>query len=127
MILNKHMLAIMDLKTRITAFCKSEKMSVLELTDKIKMSYGTVSKQIGGDRPVSMDTITAILAAFPDLSAEWLLRGDGDMYRMPEPHKKTDFIDIFLKGICSSSQQQLDEYQSALTSVRRLRHMEQDA
>ena len=39
----------------------------------------TISQQLKGERAISLDTILNILAAFPDISSEWLLRGKGKM------------------------------------------------
>lgn len=39
----------------------------------------TISQQLKGERAISLDTILNILSAFPDISSEWLLRGNGDM------------------------------------------------
>ena len=61
------------------------------ILDSLNVSANAFSKQIGlpqrtvnnyvtGDRSLSIDFIEAILAAFPELSAEWLLRGRGSMY-----------------------------------------------
>lgn len=38
----------------------------------------TLSRQLNGQRGVSLEVIEAVLTAFPDVSAEWLLRGEGD-------------------------------------------------
>ena len=39
----------------------------------------TISQQLKGERAISLDTILNIISAFPDISSEWLLRGNGDM------------------------------------------------
>ena len=39
----------------------------------------TVSQQLKGERSISLDTILNILSAFPNISSEWLLRGQGEM------------------------------------------------
>lgn len=41
---------------------------------------------------MGVDKIEAILAAFPDLSAEWLLRGEGEMIKK-EPEENKENID----------------------------------
>ena len=37
----------------------------------------TLSRYLNGSRSLSLDVIEAILRTFPDISAEWLLRGEG--------------------------------------------------
>ena len=38
-----------------------------------------LSRQINQGASISCDTITRVLIAFPDVSAEWLIRGKGEM------------------------------------------------
>lgn len=46
----------------------------------IGMKQNTISNQVIGQRSLSLDTILCTLAAYTDLSAEWLLRGQGEMF-----------------------------------------------
>lgn len=39
------------------------------------------NRQINGDTALTSDVIRLFLSTFPDVSAEWLLRGEGEMYR----------------------------------------------
>lgn len=41
----------------------------------------TLNNYVKGRRGVSYEVIEAILSAFPEVSAEWLLRGEGNMLR----------------------------------------------
>lgn len=41
----------------------------------------------------SLDVFTKILSAFPDISAEWLLRGEGSMYKS-ESDRHINHIDL---------------------------------
>lgn len=40
-----------------------------------------ITRQLNGQVKVSFETINRILEVFPDISAEWLLRGHGEMER----------------------------------------------
>lgn len=57
--------------------CKSERA----YADAINVVQVTLNRQLSGKRSVSLDTIDAVLRYHTDLSAEWLLRGEGDMYK----------------------------------------------
>lgn len=48
-----------------------------------KVNQKTLNNHINGNVEVSISTILLILDAFPDLSADWLLRGKGDMHVLP--------------------------------------------
>lgn len=58
--------------------CKSK--SVREFANMINVKQVTLNQQITGSRSLSLDVISAILNSFEDISAEWLLRGVGEMY-----------------------------------------------
>ena len=49
------------------------------LSRKCGTNQKTLNNQINGETSVSLSTILLILEALPDVSAEWLLRGSGDM------------------------------------------------
>jgi hypothetical protein len=54
--------------------------SASEFSRLIGISQTTLSGQLSGSRGVSLDTIIATLSAFPDVSSQWLLFGDGSMF-----------------------------------------------
>lgn len=43
----------------------------------------TFNRYVNEERGMSYEVIDAILSAFPEVSAEWLLRGKGEMIKMP--------------------------------------------
>lgn len=45
------------------------------------ITQNTLSRQLTGVSELSLSTINSILNNFPDVSAEWLLRGEGVMYK----------------------------------------------
>lgn len=50
------------------------------LSASIGMRQTTISNQVLGQRALSLDTVIGTLTAYENLSAEWLLRGHGDMF-----------------------------------------------
>ena len=40
----------------------------------------TVNQYLNGERKFSFEFVQAILKRYPELSAEWLIKGEGDMY-----------------------------------------------
>jgi len=48
--------------------------------DKIKVSRGTISHILSGRNSPNNDTIQKIIKCFPDISSDWLVRGEGPMY-----------------------------------------------
>lgn len=66
---------------RLNEFRLSEKLSVNAFAQTIGISQTTVNNYFLGNRKLSLELITNTLTAFPSLSAEWLLRGEGNMYK----------------------------------------------
>lgn len=66
---------------RLIAIRKNKAKSVNIFSKLIGMSQTTVNGIISGSRGVSTDILIAVLGAFPDISAEWLMRGEGEMLK----------------------------------------------
>lgn len=49
--------------------------------EKVGVSINTLDAYLKKKCKISLDLITKILLTYPDLSAEWLLRGEGEMLR----------------------------------------------
>lgn len=53
----------------------------------------TLNNYVKGRRGISYEVIEAILTAFPEVSAEWLLRGEGEMLKTSSALATTD-VDV---------------------------------
>lgn len=85
------------------------------LADKLGMYQQTISKQLREDGSgVSLTTVVGMLELFPDLSAEWLLRGEGEM-KKGEEWKVTEFIPIPNKEV-----EQLEDHIKTLKELNEL-------
>lgn len=56
------------------------------------LRQNTLSNQLNGVRELSLSTISAILAAYPEVSSEWLLRGVGEMFKTEIPDANADRV-----------------------------------
>lgn len=54
-------------------------LSVRAFAIKCGLHQATIDKQIKGLRSVSVETLVGVLQAYPEISAEWLMRGTGSM------------------------------------------------
>ncbi len=43
------------------------------------IAQNTLSRQLNGARELSLTTVYTVLSCYPEISAEWLLRGKGEM------------------------------------------------
>lgn len=64
---------------RVREIIKLKAKSAREFAELIGVKQVTFNQQLTGDRKLSLDTITSILDSFEYISAEWLLRGKGEM------------------------------------------------
>lgn len=64
---------------RIKTALASKKMSVNKLSREIGMGQTTLNDQLRGRTSLTSDTVELIMPYLDGISAEWLLRGEGDM------------------------------------------------
>lgn len=49
------------------------------------LRQNTLSNQLNGVRELSLQTVTAILKAYSEVSADWLINGEGSMFKTTVP------------------------------------------
>lgn len=69
----------MDIISRLKEIVTFSGLSVRAFAIKCGIPQKTLDNQIKGLRSVSFDTAVSVLYAFPEISAEWLMRGVGLM------------------------------------------------
>lgn len=66
---------------RVRVFLKQKKITNRDLSNMLSMRETTLNGKLNGTRGLDLDTLKSIITHFEDLSAEWLLRGEGEMLR----------------------------------------------
>lgn len=72
-----------------------------------------LSRQINQGSSISCDTVVRVLMAFPDVSAEWLLRGKGEMTisdNLPKFHGKETDSELNVHASLARMTAELEEY-----------------
>ena len=69
---------------RIMLILEDKQVSVNALSKLVDMSQTTLNTQLKGERALSANVVSKVLVAFPDVSAEWLMRGVGTMYSIQD-------------------------------------------
>lgn len=64
---------------RIKVCIDDKQISLNALAKVLNMNQSTVLRQVKGEQTMSSNLVETFLKAFPDVSAEWLLRGKGNM------------------------------------------------
>ncbi len=70
--------------SRLAQFMEENAINDNQLTVAAGLSNGLVGKAKAGGKGMTAPNIEKILCAYPELSPEWLLTGNGHMYRNPE-------------------------------------------
>lgn len=72
------------IRKRLNRLVRESGMSETAFAESVNLVQVTLNRQLSGKRGVSADTILSVLQNQKDLSAEWLLRGEGEMYKTTE-------------------------------------------
>ena len=70
----------MTVYQRIKAYIDDNRISLNALAKTLNMNQSTVLRQVKGEQTLSSTLVENFLKAYPDVSAEWLMRGVGTMY-----------------------------------------------
>lgn len=71
-------------KQRVIDLAEIKTESISGFAKAINVAQTTLSEYLNNGKIPSFKVVNGILEAFPDVSAEWLLRGEGDMYKKTE-------------------------------------------
>ena len=111
-VLSERIRSVMDVKNVRTSKQLSQLCNITE---------STLSRQLNDERSVNIDTIMSILEVFPDVSAEWLLRGNGDILIQSAPVKYEYSSDNFLHTLCEESIENLEDMFNVFKSMLSLK------
>lgn len=70
----------MEIVQRIKELIKEKELTVNSFSKEIGIGQVTLNNYIRLNRYPAYETLHAILTRFPDVSAEWLMRGEGPMF-----------------------------------------------
>lgn len=71
---------------RIKEVLRLKGISMSQISSAYGIKQNTFSRQISGESALSASSLLSIIGFFPDISAEWLMRGEGDMFRHAGQH-----------------------------------------
>lgn len=116
----------MDYKERIIMLMEEKRIpSVRQLAVEINVPVTTLSKQMSGERTISLETIGSILNTFGDVSAEWLMRGEGPLFKAEikptTPEYQVPFLERLTTKLCEESVEYVEDICNIATSYYRIR------
>ena len=78
------------MKERIREILKNEKLTSAQFADRIGVQRSSISHILSGRNKPGFDFIQKIIKNFPEINAEWLITGNGRIYK-----QKTKSEDLF--------------------------------
>lgn len=79
------------LEIRVMQVFAYTNLSRMEFAGKLNISNAVLSHISSGRNKAGMELVTGILTQFPEISPDWLLFGKGEMMRMDENRKVSEF------------------------------------
>ena len=79
------------MKERLIEFLKKENKSSAQFAEEIGVQASGISHILSGRNNPSLDFVLRMLGKYPFISTEWLLFGNGSMYREPRMQSLFDF------------------------------------
>lgn len=76
---------------RLRQYIKHKNLSFNKLEISIDASHGSISNAWKNDKNIGSNVVQRILTTYPDISAEWLLRGKGEMILTSEKQYSVSF------------------------------------
>lgn len=70
-----------NVRTRINEVLKENKITENSVAAGDSAAQSRLNSQLSHGKKITLDTILRILDACPEVSADWLLRGTGEMYK----------------------------------------------
>ena len=77
-----------DFSNRLKLILEHFSISQNAFANKININRAMVANYLNGSQP-TYETLSNLLNAFPQISAEWLMRGEGSMIKDDSPKEKT--------------------------------------
>lgn len=81
------------------------------------IKYTTLNNYLTGRRALGLDTVDSILMAFPNVSAEWLMRGEGHMFKSDITNQSDDRLAKLMATI-GEMQSIIEEKMQAITALQ---------
>ncbi len=103
--------------TRIKKIIEQMGVSVRAFAISCGINSPTLDRQLKGRMALSLDTVNKILAANPNISAEWLMRGEGVMSKSDIINQSNERINKLIATI-GEMQSIIEEKQQTITALQ---------
>lgn len=109
---------------RLKTFIHYTSLTDRAFAQKCGIAQNTMSYYLSEQRKPSFEAVEKILQSFPELSAEWLIRGEGEMLKLEISSKELERINK-LTNVAESLQEVIDaKNQTIATLTERIKQLE---
>ena len=104
---------------RLKEYIDSKGISIASLEKAVGMSNSSFRKALQSGGGIGTDKLEKILSTYPDLSAEWLLRGTGNMQRGEDQATDRKLVELCrrLVGLFEQKDEAIHELSAAIKSI----------
>ena len=69
------------MRERIRQIMENENLTPAKFADRLQINRANISHILNGRNNPSLDVVTKILSGMPYINTDWLINGDGEMYK----------------------------------------------
>lgn len=104
---------------RILEVFRQSSISETQFAKRIGVNQKTLNQQFKEERSLSLETALSVLRAFEDISAEWLLRGKGNMYNTENsiPDIKTGDMQSVYETVARDKDEQIEKMKAEINQL----------
>ena len=104
---------------RILEVFRQSSISETHFAKRIGVNQKTLNQQFKEERSLSLETVLSTLRAFEDISAEWLLRGKGNMYNTENsiPDIKTGDMQSVYETVVRDKDEQIEKMKAEINQL----------
>lgn len=104
---------------RILEVLRQSSISETQFAKRIGVNQKTLNQQFKEERSLSLETVLSTLRAFEDISAEWLLRGKGNMYNTENsiPDIKTGDMQSVYETVVRDKDEQIEKMKAEINQL----------
>lgn len=90
----KNKIPLTPIANRLQAIQRHYNLTQRELADRMGLAVGSVNRLLSGACYPSFEAISELFISFPEINANWLVRGDGNMIETESNHIGNNVADI---------------------------------
>lgn len=104
---------------RILEVFRQSSISETQFAKRIGVNQKTLNQQFKEERSLSLETVLSVLRAFEEISAEWLLRGKGNMYNTENsiPDIKTGDMQSVYETVVRDKDEQIEKMKAEINQL----------